>query len=318
MKTDILEILHRGIAAVAQHVRDLLFAAGGFHAHDLSDLGSALRARRSAGGDGSLTGKNCLGAARAAGIAAAAAVCAGEAGLDLGQALIDLDLKGLGRNGQDQAEHDGDHAQHEDSVNNVRNHNFVPSLHGPHLQAGEAHECKGDQACGDQRDGEAFKCLGIVGKLQALAHRGEQVDRQQEAKAAGDAVHHGSDEVVVVLHVEQHHAENGAVGGDQRQVHAEGRVERRHGLFEEHLDELHEARHHENEGDGLHVVKAELDEDDVHAVAERRGKAHDERNGKAHTDGGVALFRHAEERADTQELREDEVIRQDRAEGNSK
>ena len=74
-------------------------------------------------------------------------------------------------------------------------------------------------------------------------------------------------------------------------------------------------------GDRIVVMKdgiVQQVDDDVHAVAERRGKTHDERNGETHTDGGVALFRHAEERADTQELREDEVIRQDRAEGNSK
>ncbi len=44
VKTDILEVLSQRLAAVAQHVRDLLLTAGGFHAHDLSNLGSALRA----------------------------------------------------------------------------------------------------------------------------------------------------------------------------------------------------------------------------------------------------------------------------------
>ena len=182
---DVLEVFHSGIAAVADDVSDHLLTAGRFHAHDRGDLGSALRAGGRAGGDGSLAGEDRFRAAGAAGVAAAAAVRAGQALLDLGQTLVDLDLKDLCGDREDQAEHDRDRAQNEESKNDIF-HIPLPSLHGPALQAGEAHECQGDQTCGDQRDGEAFKALGIVGELHALTDGGEQVDRQQEAEAAGD------------------------------------------------------------------------------------------------------------------------------------
>ena len=45
---------------------------------------------------------------------------------------------------------------------------------------------------------------------------------------------------------------------------------------------------------------------------------HDERNGQTHAGGGVDLARAAEERAAAEELRENEVIRQDGAEDDGK
>ena len=59
-----------------------------------------------------------------------------------------------------------------------------------------------------QRDGEAFKSLGRIGEHGALPDAGEQNDGQQEAETAGDTVHHGLDEIVTVLHVQQGHAQH--------------------------------------------------------------------------------------------------------------
>ena len=113
----ILEVILGVAAAVAQHVRHHLIAGGSLQAHDGRDLGGVLGAGGSAGGDGSLTGQNGLGAAAAAGVAAAAAVGAGQASLDLRQTGIDLDLKDLSGNGEDQAEDDGESAQYDDRPN---------------------------------------------------------------------------------------------------------------------------------------------------------------------------------------------------------
>ena len=93
-------------AAIAEHMGDHLISGGSRHAHDSSDLGSALSTRRSAGGNGSLAGQDGLSAAAAAGIAAAAAVGAGQGCLNLGQTGVYFHFKDLSGHGQDQTEHD--------------------------------------------------------------------------------------------------------------------------------------------------------------------------------------------------------------------
>src|SRR5699024_7615711 len=76
---------------------------------------------------------------------------------------------------------------------------ILSSLLLPHAQAAEAHEAQRHEAGGDQRDGKAPEGLRRVGELQPLPDAGEEHDGQQEAHAAGDAVDHGLDEVLVLL-----------------------------------------------------------------------------------------------------------------------
>ena len=102
----ILKVILGIAAAIAEHMGDHLVAGGSRHAHDGSNLSSALGTGRSAGGNGSLAGQNGLGAAAAAGIAAAAAVGAGQGCLNLGQAGVYFHFKDLSGHGQDQTEHD--------------------------------------------------------------------------------------------------------------------------------------------------------------------------------------------------------------------
>ena len=63
------------------------------------------------------------------------------------------------------------------------------------------------------------------------------------------------------------------------------------------------------EHDGLHVHEIQRHEQElVDGPGGRRGDAHDERDGDAHAEGGVLLFRHAHERADAHELHKDEIL----------
>ena len=118
LHTAILKVLLGVAAAVAHHVGNHLVAGGSLHAHDGSDLSGIFGACGGAGGNGSLTGEDRLGAAAAAGIAAAAAVGTGETSHDLRQAGIHLHLKNLCGDGEDKAENDGEYAQNGDRINN--------------------------------------------------------------------------------------------------------------------------------------------------------------------------------------------------------
>ena len=106
-------------AAVAADEGHLTLTGGSGLAHDLGDGGSVLGAGGSTGVDGSVAGQDGGSAAGTAGIAAAAAVGAGQVAEDGLLAGILLDLKDLGSNGQDQAEHSAQHAQHNDCSNNI-------------------------------------------------------------------------------------------------------------------------------------------------------------------------------------------------------
>ena len=192
----------------------------------------------------------------------------------------------------------------------------MPSL--ADLHAGEAHERKGKQAGRDEADREALEALRIVGKLELLTHACKQADSEHEAETAEHTVDHALHKAEGVLRVEQHDAEHGAVGGDQGQVDAERGVQRRDRLFKEHLDELHERGDDEDISDRLQELETELHEQQVDQPADGGREAHDERNSQTHAGGGVDLARAAEERAAAEELRKDEVIRQDGAEDDGK
>ena len=162
--------------------------------------------------------------------------------------------------------------------------------------------------------------LGVLaGDLQLLADSGEQEDGQQEAQTAGDTVDHRLNEVVAVLHVQQHNAQNCAVGGDQGQIHAQSGIQSGHGLLEEHLDELHQRSDDQNECHGLHVSQIQRDQDVlVHHKAHGGGQTHNEGNGHAHAHCGIHLLRNTQEGAAAQELGEDEVVCQDCAQRDRK
>ena len=129
--------------------------------------------------------------------------------------------------------------------------------------------CRRDRAGGDQRDGEAVKGLGVVaGDLQLLADSREQEDGQQEAQTTGDAVDHGLDEVVVILGIQQSHAQHGAVGGDQGQVDAQRGVQGGDVLLQEHFHKLHQTGNDQNVGHGLHELQMQGHQHHVDQVAE--------------------------------------------------
>ena len=224
LHTDVLITLGGVSAAVAADKSHLPLTGGSLLAHDLCDGGSILRAGRGARIHRSRARQDGGGTAGAAGEAAAAAVGAGQMAEDFLFPGVLLYLKDLGGYCQDEAEHGAEDSQHHNGSNDISD------IHFP-LQTGEAHKRQGHQTSGDQGDGKALKRLGIVRKHQPLPNAGEQHDGQQEAQAAGDAVNYGGDEVIVVLHVQQHHTQYGAVGGNQGQIHTQSRVQRRHGFL---------------------------------------------------------------------------------------
>ena len=212
-------------SAGAGHESDHFLNIGAGDAHDLGYLcrslcaaGNALIGRCFASGDSG-------GIAVTAGVSAAAAVCAGQTCTDFLLLGVYFNVEYLGRIGEQRAEHGAERTQHRNGEKN-RFHIFTPSL-SEYLHAAEAHEGESHKSSGHEADGESLEALGVLGKLNTLTHACKQDDREQEAKAAGDAVDNGFEEVVLILNVQQNDAQNGAVGGDKGQVDAQRGVQLR-------------------------------------------------------------------------------------------
>ena len=161
--------------------------------------------------------------------------------------------------------------------------------------------------------GEAFKALRALGSsVQTLTDGSEQHDCQRVADTGCNAVYQRADERIAVGNVGLSSTEHRTVGGDQRQEDTERRVQRRHSLLHEHLDELNQRCNYENERDGLHVAQTQGFENEVlYSPGCCGSDRHNEDNRHAHAERGVGLLGYAEERAAAEELNENVVVDQD-------
>ena len=120
-------------------------------------------------------------------------------------------------------------------------------------------------------------------------------------------------EGILFLHHVHGHAEDGAVGGDQREIDTEGLIQGRAHLLQHDLDHLHEGGDDEDEGDCLQEFQLERQEEVlVEQVGHQGRQGDDEADGGGHAGCRGELVGHTQERADTQELRQDDVVDEDR------
>ena len=136
---------------------------------------------------------------------------------------------------------------------------------------------------------------------------------EREAEGDGDSIDDALHEIELLLDHEDRHPEHAAVGRDQREEDAERLVEGGRDLLENDLHHLHQRRDDEDEGDGLHIDHVQRLQDKAlqEKGAHRRQREY-EGHGSTHTSGRIDLLRHAEEGTDAEELREDDVVDEDR------
>ena len=125
MHAHILKALLCGLTAVAANKGHLTLAGGRSHTHDLSDGGGVVGTSGSAGIYRCIPRQNGGSAASAAGIAAAAAVRAGQMAEDCFLTGILFDLKDLGGHGQDQAEQGAQNTEHRNGSNNISHLSYL-------------------------------------------------------------------------------------------------------------------------------------------------------------------------------------------------
>ena len=115
----VVELLLGLVTAAAVNVSNHTSTGLSLNAHNLTDLSSASSATNGASIDLSIAGNDLAGAVGATGIAAAAAVCAGQNGYDLFDALILLNVEDLRGKGQQAAEQSTQSAQNDNGKNYI-------------------------------------------------------------------------------------------------------------------------------------------------------------------------------------------------------
>ena len=187
----------------------------------------------------------------------------------------------------------------------------MPVLHLHH--AAEAHEGHGKDTGGDEGDGNALHRGGKLGARKLLAYACEDHKGKREAYRDGDGIDDTFQERVFLLDDEDGDPEDAAVCRDEWQEDAEGLIERRRYLLQDDFDHLHEGGDDEDEGDGLHIDHVEgLEDELLQEEGAHRRECQDEGHGGTHTEGGIYLLRDTEEGTDTEELREDDIVDEDR------
>ena len=179
--------------------------------------------------------------------------------------------------------------------------------------AAEAHEGHGEDAGGDEGDGDTLHRGGELGARKLLADACEDHEGEREADSDGDRVDDTLQQRVFLLDDEDGDPEDATVRRDEREEDAEGLVECRGYLLQDDLDHLHEGGDDEDEGDGLHIDHVEgLEDELLQEEGAHRRECQDEGHGGTHTEGGIYLLRDTEEGTDAEELREDDIVDEDR------
>ena len=187
----------------------------------------------------------------------------------------------------------------------------MSALHLHHTA--EAHEGHGKDASGDERDGNALHRGGKLGARKLLTDACKDHQGERESDSDGDGVDDTLQERVFLLDDEDGDPEDAAVRRDERQEDAEGLVERRRYLLQDDFDLLHQGGDDEDEGNGLHIDHVEgLEDELLQEEGAHRRECQDEGHGGTHTEGGIYLLRDSEEGTDAEELREDDIVDEDR------
>ena len=177
------------------------------------------------------------------------------------------------------------------------------------IDTAESHEGHGQQTGSDEGDGHTFDSLRHLVHGQLFAQSGEEHHGEEEAEGGGEGIDNALQQVVVLLDDEDGNAEDTAVGRDERKEHAECLVEAGRHFLQDDFDHLHECGDDEDEGNRLQVAEAVgVEHELLDEVSDNRGQREHEGHGHTHARGGADLLRNSEEGADSEELRQDDIV----------
>ena len=243
-----------------------------------------------------------VGLAVAAGVAAAAAVGAGQDFAYFALAFVDGDVEFLGCEGEQRAEYDAEPSHYQCRVE--YSFHVRPSYLMRPLKPMKAIDMRPavTRAIGSPRMQRGISVfISIFSRMPAM--------RTMARRKPADEPKALVDEVVVLVHVDDGDAEDGAVRRDEREEDAEGFVEPGHHFLEHRFDELDERRDYQDERERVEVFQSERDEDEVVGEPRHyRREGRDEYDGYAHALRRLKLAGDSEERAAAEEAGERRML----------
>ena len=182
--------------------------------------------------------------------------------------------------------------------------------------AAEAHESHREQTGGEEGDRCALHCIRHFIKRELLADTCEEDECEAETECCCESEQGSGQHSVLSAHrqflgtvsYENSYTENTAVSRDERQEDAECLIEGRTDLLQDDLNHLHEGSDDEDEEDRLEELQAPRYEQHLQQVCNDRSEREHENNSCAHTHCGIDFLTYSQERANTQELAQYDII----------
>lgn len=173
----------------------------------------------------------------------------------------------------------------------------------------ETHEGKTQESCRYHDNGDTLHALRNANQSLLLADAGKDNERQGKTKSCREGVNHTLKQIEVFLNNQNGYTQHGTVGCDKRQEDTQCLIESWRNLLEDNLHHLYQSGYDKDERKSLKILQTESIE---HVLLNTPGdngcQSQDEGNGTTHTDGGINLLRYTQEWADTEELRQNNIV----------
>ena len=178
--------------------------------------------------------------------------------------------------------------------------------------ARKAHECHCQQSGSNQSYRSTLHTFRYTNQAHLLAQACKQCQCQAETKCRRECINHSRQQIIIFLDNKDSHTENTAVGSNQRQEHAQGLIQRRRNFLQDNLYHLHQCGNHQNKGNSLQIAQIKSVE---HILLNK--ECHDSGDGEhechrcRHAQCSLHFLGNSQERANSQELRQYDVVYKD-------
>src|SRR3712207_3925441 len=176
----------------------------------------------------------------------------------------------------------------------------------------ESHECHCQQTGGNQGDRSTPHAFRHFHQTHLLAQPRKENQSQSEAQSGGKGIHHAGQQVIVFLNHQNGYPQDTAVGRNQRKEYAQRLIQGGRHFLQDNLHHLYQGGDDQNERDGLQIPQSKsVQHEFLDQKGDNGGNRQHERNRRAHPHRRFYFLGNAQKRADSQELRQYDVVHKD-------
>ena len=154
-----------------------------------------------------------------------------------------------------------------------------------------------------------MKTIVIVKTITGLTKRALSMEKEAKESARETLAARALKILGVIKYDKDCHTEDATVGGDERQIYPESLIECGRDLAQDNLDHLDKCSNDKNECYRLQISQPEgIEHEMLQCVGDHSRQGQHECYCHTHADSRLDLLRHTEERANAEELRQDDVV----------